>query len=145
MGGQEIKPNGRRTDRSVDLDKVKPLVIARCHGRCEGCGRHGLVLQVHHRQARGMGGVAGAAADQANDVRNCLALCVSCHNETEHAETWDLTERLGWRIPKWVPDPHDVPALIHTVNGKAWWKLTEDAGYQWMDLSEGHRISWARP
>lgn len=99
-------------------------------------------MQVHHRQARQMGGVAREAAVQANDVRNLLALCQACHDETEHAETWDLTEQLGWRIPKWVPDPLPVPTLIHTVNGRAWWQLTKDAGYRWLDLPAAHRITW---
>lgn len=127
----------------MDLDATKVLVKARSHGMCEGCGKFGLILQVHHRQARQMGGVAGKAADMANDMRNLLALCQSCHDETEHAETWDLTERIGWRIPKWVPDPHPVPALIHTVNGHAWWQLTHEAGYRWLDLPVDHRITWA--
>lgn len=129
----------------ADLERVKIQVRARSHGMCEGCGRFGHVLQVHHRQARGMGGVAGEAEQEANDVRNLLALCISCHNETEHAETWDLTEQLGWRIPKWVHDPLVVPALICTVQGKAWWQLTEDVGYRWMDLPADHRITWGVP
>lgn len=91
-----------------------------------------------------MGGVAGEAAGQANDVRNLLALCQSCHDETEHAETWDLTERLGWRIPKWVPDPLVVPALIYTVNGHAWWQLTKEVGYRWMDWTADRRITWVQ-
>lgn len=127
----------------VDLERMKAQVKARSHGMCEGCGRFGLVLQVHHRQARQMGGVSGEEAETANSAGNLLALCMSCHNETEHAETWDLTEQLGWRIPKWVPDPLVVPALIHTVNGYAWWILTKDAGYQWQDLPVAHRITWA--
>lgn len=91
-----------------------------------------------------MGGVKGAAADEANDPRNMLALCRdSCHAETEHAETWDLTEQLGWRIPHWVPEPLIVPALIYTVNGRAWWQLTLDGGYLWHDLQLDHRIIWA--
>lgn len=129
----------------MDLELVKVQVRARCHGMCEGCGKYGLILDVHHRQARGMGGVAGEEATIANSVRNLLALCRACHAETEHAETWDLTEQLGWRIPKWVTDPCTVPALIHTVNGYAWWELTEDVGYRWKDLPVGHRITWGQP
>jgi hypothetical protein len=129
----------------VLLDTSKLLVKARSHGMCEGCGTFGLLLDVHHRQARGMGGVAGEEATVANSADNLLALCRSCHAETEHAETWDLTEQLGWRIPKWVPDPGAVPALIHTVNGYAWWLLMKDGGYTWMDLSADHRLSWGQP
>lgn len=128
----------------MKLEEAKPLVVARSWGMCEGCGRFGRHLDVHHRQPRQAGGVHGAAADVANDVRNMLALCrPGCHDETEHAETWKLTEQMGWRIPKWVTDPWDVPALIYTAQGRAWWKLTSEAGYQWCDRSIDHKISWA--
>jgi hypothetical protein len=129
----------------VDLDWAKAQVKARSHGMCEGCGRYGLVLDAHHRQARGMGGVSGVEATIANSVTNLLALCRDCHNETEHAETWALTEGLGWRIPKWVPDPGAVPAWIYTVNGHAWWILTEDVGYKWINFPDGYAITWDRP
>jgi hypothetical protein len=77
--------------------------------------------------------VHGAAADTANDVRNILALCRSCHDETEHGQTWDLTEAIGWRVPKFVTEPAEIPALLHTANGYAWQFLTLDVGYLWMD------------
>jgi 5-methylcytosine-specific restriction protein A len=112
---------------------VRGLAYARSHGRCEGCGKYGLRLDVHHRQARGMGGVHSVSAEIANDIRNVLALCRTCHDETEHGETWRLTEEIGWRVPKYVADPRLVPALLHTVNGYAWWMLTEEAGYRWID------------
>lgn len=129
----------------ADLDTVKVLAKARSWGFCEGCGLSGQRLDVHHRQARGMGGVSGPAAVIANDIRNVLALCRTCHAETEHAETWDLTQSLGWRIPHWVDDPWIVPALIYTVQGRAWWELTKEAGYRFCGLSLDHRITWARP
>lgn len=117
----------------MDWERVKRLVMLRAYGICEGCGRLGLPLDPHHRQARGAGGVHGVAADTANDVRNILALCRACHDETEHAETWDLTQSIGWRMPKFVAEPAAVPALIHTVNGYGWNFLTFDVGYLWMD------------
>jgi len=125
-----------------DLEAAKQLVRSRCYGMCEGCGRFGLPLDVHHRQARQIGGVHGEAHGIANDVRNQLALCRGCHDETEHERTWDLTEQLGWRIPKWVRDPLAVPALIFTVNGHAWWRLTLEAGFDWIDWEVSRRLSY---
>jgi hypothetical protein len=86
--------------------------------------------------------VYGLAAHVANDVRNLLALCRACHDRTEHAEHWAEVEALGWRVPKWVEDPLVVPALIHTVQGKGWWLLTNDGGYRWADLEPTHRLTW---
>lgn len=126
----------------VNLEAFRKLVKARSWGMCEGCGKFGLHLDPHHRQARGSGGVHGDAAEQANDPRNGLALCRTCHDETEHAETWELTQSIGWRIPKYVPDPLVVPALIHTVNGYGWWRLTNNAGYEWIDWASDHRPSY---
>jgi hypothetical protein len=117
----------------VELERAQRLVRLRCWGFCEGCGKGGLILSVHHRQARGSGGVHRVAAQVANDPRNLLALCGSCHDETEHAETWRLTEEIGWRIPKYVPDPFRVPALIHTTNGYGWWLFTQEGDYLWQD------------
>lgn len=82
-----------------------------------------------------MGGVHSVAAQDANDPRNLLALCGSCHDETEHAETWALTEEIGWRIPKWVIRPYAVPALLRTVNyiGQGWYLLGMEGEYTWID------------
>lgn len=121
------------------LDLAQDLVRARCYGACEGCGAYGAV-QVHHRQARGMGGVSRAAAELASDVRNLLALCPSCHERTERAETWAETESLGWRVPHWA-DPFETPALLYTVNGHGWWYLYE-TGYRRADLDVNYRITW---
>jgi hypothetical protein len=129
----------------VKLEVARRLVVARSYGKCEGCGRFGFQLDVHHRQARGMGGVSGQDAEDANDVRNLLALCRSCHDETENAATWRRCELLGWRLPAWVDNVHEVPARIHTVNGYAWWRLTNDAGYQWIDWELSHENCLAAP
>jgi hypothetical protein len=110
---------------------------------CEGCGKFGLRLDVHHRQARQSGGVSGDAERVANAVPNQLALCRSCHDETEHSETWELTECIGWRMPKYVRDPWSVPARIHTVNGYGWWQLTNDAGYRWIDFPPAACLDYA--
>lgn len=126
----------------MDLVQAQKLVRARCWGMCEGCGKFGLHLDVHHRQARGMGGVHGDAEQVTNGIPNQLALCRSCHDETEHHETWGLTEEIGWRIPKFVEDPWSVPARIHTVQGFAWWKLTPDAGFTWIDWEVSRRLNY---
>lgn len=81
-----------------------------------------------------MGGVGGDSEAVANGVPNLLAACRTCHDETEHHETWELTEQIGWRMPKYVEDPWSVPARLHTVNGYAWWQLTNDSGYRWIDF-----------
>lgn len=131
----------------MDWERAKRLVMLRAqgpNGMCEGCGRWGYRLDPHHRQARGSGGVHGAAAVTANDVRNILALCRACHDETEHAETWDLTQSIGWRFPKFVADPAAIPALIHTVNGYGWNFLTIDVGYLWMDPATPVPVPGAR-
>jgi hypothetical protein len=117
----------------LEFEQSKLLVRRRSHGMCECCGAWGRPLDVHHRQARQSGGVSGEASEIANGVGNLLACCRSCHDETEHHETWELTERIGWRIPKYVTEPRAVPALLHTVNGFAWWQLTSDLGYRWID------------
>lgn len=146
MGRAQIKgPQGEREEATEGLELLevsRTLVRARSWGKCEGCGKFGLVLDVHHRQARGAGGIHGEAKLVGDDVRNLLALCRTCHDETEHAETWELTERVGWRIPHFVRDPLAVPALIHTVNGYGWHLLTPDAGYRWIDCSPDQRISF---
>ena len=109
---------------------------------CEGCGKFGLQLDAHHRQARGMGGTSGERAEILNQVPNGLALCRGCHDETEHSKTWRLTEMIGWRIPGYVDDPLVVPCLIYTVNGYAWWILTPDNGYTWIDWEVSRRLSY---
>jgi hypothetical protein len=89
-----------------------------------------------------MGGTSGDRAEALNTPPNGLALCRWCHDETEHHETWELTVGLGWKIPTlFVANPLEVPALIHTVNGYAWWRLTTDGGYRWIDLEVSHRLN----
>lgn len=119
----------------MELERAQRITRLRCWGICEGCGVGGLTLAVHHRQARGMGGVHSVAAQDANDPRNLLALCGRCHDETEHGETWRATEEIGWRMPKWVRSPYSVPALLYTVNytGQAWYLLGMEGEYTWID------------
>lgn len=122
----------------MKLDVARAMGQARCYGMCEGCGRFvGIaLLDPHHRQARGSGGVFRAAAEIANDVRNLLMFCRPCHDKTEHESTWRSCVGLGWRIPKWVDDPLSVPAYLHTVNGTGWYRLTGDGGYEWINRNK---------
>lgn len=122
------------------LERSAALARARSWGFCEACGLpvRGR-LDPHHRKARRSGGVHGEAAALANDVRNLLALCRVCHDQTEHAETWAETEALGWRVPSWR-FAFVTPALLHTVNGYGWWLLTENGGYRWVDRTPDWRI-----
>ncbi len=123
------------------LDASRRLVRLRSHGRCEGCGVHA-PLDVHHRQARGAGGVHRAAAEVANDVRNLLALCRACHDRTETADEWEECQALGWRVShQYDVDVREVPALLYTAQGHAWWQLTEDACYRWIDWARTQRLS----
>lgn len=64
---------------------------------------------------------------------------------TEQAEEWEECIALGWRIPHIADlDPREVPALLWTVQGHAWWQLTETAGYRWIDWAKSQRLSSAR-
>lgn len=126
----------------MELELARPLVRRRAWASCEGCGLVTAALDVHHRQARGAGGVHGLAADVANDPRNLLALCRECHDMTECADTWTACLALGWRVAHAYPhDPRDVPALLSTPQGRAWWLLTEDGGYVWVDWPREYRMS----
>jgi hypothetical protein len=118
----------------VELDTARPLVRRRATGSCEGCGLVTDQLDVHHRQARGAGGVHGDAAQVANDVRNLLALCRPCHDRTEDAEEWHTCLAMGWRVlHSHQHDVRHVPALLHTPQGPGWWMLTDWAGYVGVD------------
>ena len=125
------------------LEVAQDLVRARCYGRCEGCGTFGSV-QVHHRLARGMGGLRSRSAEEAgNDVRNLLALCLACHASTEHADSWRECEAMGWRFRHGIDaDPLFTPALIWTTQGYDWWYLTATGGFRFADLPTEYRFTW---
>lgn len=126
----------------MDLDKARPLVRARATGSCEACGQVTDQLDVHHRQARGAGGVSGDAADVANDPRNLLALDRACHDRTEAADEWEETVAKGLRVLHAYPhDPRGVPALLSTPQGRGWWLLTGDLGYVAVDWPASYRMT----
>jgi hypothetical protein len=127
----------------MTFEKAKALAQARSGGQCEGCGLSGR-LDPHHRMTRGSGGVHGVAAAVSNDVRNLLMLCRPCHDLTlEGGPGFARCIEDGWVIERRTGiDPREVPAYIHTVNGRGWWHLTEDAGYRWFD--EGNLVPFYR-
>lgn len=126
----------------MDLETAKRLVRARATGSCEGCGLLTTQLDVHHRQARGAGGVHGAAADVANDPRNLLALDRECHDRTELADEWRETIAKGLRVEHAYPhDPRGVPALLSTPQGFGWWLLLDDLCYAGVDWPLTYRMT----
>lgn len=112
-------------DIPTEFLAVRPLVILRAHGVCEGCGEV-RADEVHHRQPRGMGGVHGAAAAVSNSPSNLLALCVRCHALTEEELEW--AEEVGWRVPH-PTVPAVKAALLYTVWGRDWFYLTHQLEY----------------
>jgi len=137
----------------VSFEEAKRIALARSWGRCEGCGvDKGMGLDPHHRMTRGMGGVHRAAAEVSNDPRNLLMLCRPCHDLTLSASTVARCIADGWVIERRAGvDPREVPAKIHTVNGRGWWRLLADGGYEWADtenldpfyaLTYAHQHSW---
>lgn len=69
-----ILNRGRR--RKLPADLIRAL-IARSGGRCESCGRGG-VLHAHHRKPVARGG--------AHTLDNLALLCVSCHGHTHEKD-----------------------------------------------------------
>lgn len=117
----------------MTFEAAKALAQARSNGFCEGCGFSG-PLDPHHRMTRGSGGVHGAAAADSNNVRNLLMLCRVCHDYT--LSDAGACIAIGWVVERRSGiDPREVPARIYTINGRGWWVLTEDAGYQWDDVA----------
>lgn len=91
----------------------RQLVVARAQGLCERCGETFLGgYSIHHRQPRGMGGSALAAA---NDPTNLVLLCGSgttgCHGwiETHRADAYAT----GWLVRR-PGRPAAVPITHHT-------------------------------
>lgn len=127
----------------MNFEQGKALAQARSGGQCEGCGIPGR-LDPHHRMTRGSGGVHGAAAAVSHDPRNLLMLCRICHDRTLSDAAACMA--IGWVVERRAGvDPREVPALLHTANGRGWWHLTDDAGYRWADaanLDPAYAISY---
>lgn len=115
------------------FEAAKAIAQARSYGRCEGCGLAGR-LDPHHRMTRGSGGVHGVAATASNTPHNLLMLCRPCHDRTLAAETVPECIALGWVIERRSGlIPAELPAKIYTAQGRGWWLLRYDGGYDWDD------------
>lgn len=82
----------RIEDEQIYCSKSKGVTLAtlsalyaRAGGRCEGCGRRGL-LHVHHRRPRSRGGT--------HELINLQLRCSACHSLTHEK---DLRENSSWR------------------------------------------------
>lgn len=127
----------------MSLESARQTVKERAYGKCEPCGDNPLT-EIHHHITRGSGGVHGARAEVINNPPNFLAACRRCHNWITGNPALALA--YGWVIERrsgLAPDL--VPALISTTNGRGWWFLTEDGGYQWAASLNDAALMWPLP
>lgn len=119
----------------MSFEAAKSIALARSWGSCEGCGlAAGMGLDPHHRMTRGSGGVHGAAAAVSNNPSNLLMLCRGCHDQTLTMPYPCI--QVGWVIERRSGvDPASVPAKIYTPQGRGWWLLRGDGGYEWDDAA----------
>lgn len=91
---------------------VRALVVHRDCGKCVVCAATG--EQVHHRQARSLGGSSDPAI---NSPVNLILVCARHHRDIESWRT--SAEKCGYlvRRPK---NPADVPVIVH---GQGWMQL----------------------
>jgi len=55
---------------------LRQVVLERAGNRCEQCGAEGLVLSLHHKVPRALGG--------GDDPDNLMAVCWSCHRRLDN-------------------------------------------------------------
>lgn len=120
--------------RAWTFEAAAAIVRDRSGNVCEVCrGAHGSAVNTHHRQPRGMGGVAGEGL-AVNSPACLIRLCAWCHNFIESRREW--ARRMGYLVPR-PGDPGAVPVKLRTVNGAGWFLLVEDGHcYRWLDLPE---------
>ena len=87
-------------------EKTRKIIRERAASRCEMCGVHCSDGQIHHRQARGMGGSRDA---ESRSAANGLYLHDRCHAKIESNRT-DAYEK-GWLVHKWE-DSGEKPVLM---------------------------------
>lgn len=128
------KRPARKPNRSTGPSATtRTLVGNRDDGLCVRCGQN--ATNVHHREARGMGGRKGADHDRVNGMAYLLSLCGSgttgCHGWVESNRT--RAQRDGYLLRRnAVTVPADqVP--VYTSNG--WQRFTDD----------GHRVPVGAP
>jgi hypothetical protein len=95
-------------------EATRALVLARAGHRCESCGAHliGKPYNLHHRQARGMGGTRAALA---HSPVNLLALCGRGNHSGCHALVHtNVTEARGaGMLVRRAADPSRIPVTLH--------------------------------
>lgn len=77
-------------------EKTRNVIRERAGGRCELCGVGVSMGQIHHRQARGMGGTVRV---EARSPANGLYLDMKCHERIERNRS-EAYEN-GWLVHKW--------------------------------------------
>ena len=87
-------------------EKTRDVIRSRAQDRCELCGVRVQGAQIHHRQARGMGGSKDA---EARSAANGLYLHDRCHERIERNRT-EAYEK-GWLVHKWEKS-EDKPVLM---------------------------------
>lgn len=113
----------------TDWKYLRDLVITRCQGYCEFCGK---VLTdnfaLHHRQFKSRGG---------KDVLcNLIALHHECHNLATLSVHMNIKSatKTGHVVSRHA-DPIDVP--LHLPNGSIV-KLTDTGTYEYIERQEGY-------
>lgn len=101
-------------------NQVREMVLRRADGRCERCGMHCDVLQLHHRRPRGMGGSTDPAT---NTASNAVGLCPGCHAICE-SKRLDA-EYMGFLVGQ----GHD-PAAVPVFRWGQWVVLDAAGGYE---------------
>jgi hypothetical protein len=109
------------------MRESRPIVWARCGGRCEVSGQPITEQQfeAHHRRNKGMG---GTSRPDAHAPWNLLALHPVVHNggpQSVHGRrTW--SEERGYLVEKHHAAPQHRPVLLY---GRRWVLLREGAFY----------------
>lgn len=71
----------------------RQLVMARCEGSCERCGKW--LVELHHRRPKGAG---GSSLPDRHDPSNLAALCTTCHRWAHSRPT--AAEGEGYLVPR---------------------------------------------
>lgn len=87
-------------------EKTRNVIRSRADNRCEMCGVRCDSGQIHHRQARGMG---GSKDMESRSAANGLYLHERCHFTIERNRT-EAYEN-GWLVHKWETS-EDKPVLM---------------------------------
>ncbi len=102
-------------------EKTRKVIAERAKGVCEMCG---MVIfeaaQIHHRQARGMGGTKKL---ESRSAANGLYLHFKCHEKIERHRATAYEN--GWLVHKWE-DSTEIPVLM--VDN--WVLLDDDGGFR---------------